>query len=78
MKTDRGREHLTSLILLAVLSFIFLVLGFFVFIIFKSDWLDFRTGRLEDLQIFKDVILLGWWLALFSLIKYIYKQYRRK
>lgn len=72
------RERLTSLVLLATLSFIFLVLGFFVFIVFKSDWLDFRSGRLDGLQVFKDAILLGWWLALFSLIKYIYKQNQRK
>ncbi len=71
-----SKERTISLILISVLSFIFLVLGIFVFIVFKSDYLDFRAGRLDNLQIFKDAILLGWWLVLFSLIKYIYKQSR--
>jgi O-antigen/teichoic acid export membrane protein len=71
-------ERLTLLVLVLILSGLFLGLGFFVFIIFKSDFLDWHTGRLTDLQVFKDVILLGWWLALFSLIKYIYKQFRQK
>jgi len=71
-----SKERTISLVLISVLSFIFLVLGIFVFIVFKSDYLDFRSGRLDNLQIFKDAILLGWWLVLFSLIKYIYKQSR--
>lgn len=71
-----SKERTISLVLISVLSFIFLVLGIFVFIVFKSDYLDFRAGRLDNLQIFKDAILLGWWLVLFSLIKYIYKQSR--
>jgi len=72
------RERLTTLILLLILSFIFLVLAFYVFIIFKSDYLDYRAGSLDVLQLFKDAILFGWWMALFSLIKYIYKQDRLK
>lgn len=71
-----SKEKTINIILLSVLSFIFLVLGIFVFIVFKADYLDFRAGRLDNLQIFKDAILLGWWLVLFSLIKYIYKQSR--
>ena len=71
-----SKERTISLVLISVLSFIFLVLGIFVFIVFKADYLDFRAGRLDSLQIFKDAILLGWWLVLFSLIKYIYKQSR--
>jgi hypothetical protein len=71
-----SKEKTISLVLISVLSFIFLVLGIFVFIVFKADYLDFRAGRLDNLQIFKDAILLGWWLVLFSLIKYIYKQSR--
>lgn len=71
------KDKLISLTLIIILSFIFIVLGFFVFIIFKADYLDFISNRLDGLQIFKDAILLGWWLTLFSLIKYIYKQYRQ-
>jgi len=72
------KEELIRIILISVLSFLFVVLGVFVFIIVQADWAEYKLGRLDGLQIFKDAIFIGWWAALFSLIKYIYKQNRRK
>lgn len=68
------KDKLAGIILISVLSFIFLVLSFFAFIVIKADYLDFRAGRLDVLRAFKDAIMLGWWSALFFLIKHIYKQ----
>jgi len=67
-----------NLILGSILSFVFILLSFLVFIVVKSDFLDIKAGRIDYLLFFKDLVFIAVWLFLIPIVIFLFKGEKHK
>lgn len=71
-------DRLAKSMVAGLVSFIFIFLSFFAYIIVKSDILDMKSGRLDNLLLFKDFIFIVLWLLLIPLIIFLFKRIKKE
>ncbi len=71
------KNNFSIVIVTTLLTGLFIVLSFFIFIILKSDIIDIKLNRIDTIILLKDLVVFIFWLCLIPAILFCIKQYKK-